>query len=228
MKWLGLFLVGAWLALAGLAQEMPAHSHAWFTNYTAAAFQKLPMATNLIDPAKLNRDLLDAAVLHETNERRRAHGLPPLAFSAPARQAARLQSQAMAQHAFVGHGNPNAAQKTMADRARLAGLQPQFLAENVASTFARDYRSGEKFYVRDENGRTIYSRTPTGPMVPMRSYIEAAKALLDNWMNSPGHRENILHRAPAYLGTACEPEPGTSEMAKLYCTQVFFTPLTPR
>jgi uncharacterized protein YkwD len=54
--------------------------------------------------------------------------------------------------------------------------------------------------------------------------FEFAKALLDDWMSSPGHRENILHKSARYLGCACVPLLEDASMEKIYCTQVFFTP----
>lgn len=221
---LGFLVASVWACIAAGAAEMPAA--AWFTNHTAETFRKLPAAQQNILPDKLDRDLLDAAVFHETNRRRAQHQWPPLKFAARARAAARMQSRAMAEHGFVGHENVfEAGSKTMMDRARLAGLAPGFLAENVASSFGRQYESGKSFYVRTENGRKVFSLTPKGAPIPMRSYVEFADALLDGWMNSPGHRKNILHQSPEILGIACEPAREKEEMEKFYCTQVFFTPL---
>lgn len=222
----GILLVSVCILACAVARAADAPAAAWFTNYTAESFRKSPSARQQIQPDKLHRDLLDAAVFHETNRRRSQHGLPPLKFDLRAREAARMQAQAMARHGFVGHENAfDAQRKTMMDRARLAGLQPGFLAENVASSFARRYESGSSFYIRTENGRKVFSVTPNGPQIPMRSYVEFAEALLDGWMNSPGHRKNILHQSPEFLGTACEPAREREEMEKVCCTQVFFTPL---
>jgi uncharacterized protein YkwD len=197
----------------------------WFTNHTAESFRELKAAQEKIQPERINRDLLDAAVFHETNRRREQHGLPALAHHDGARQAARMQSEAMAKHQFVAHDNPFEAKlKTLPDRARRAGLKPRFIAENVASAFARQYESGKRFYVRAENGKQILSVKPDGPPIPMRTYVEFANALLDDWMSSPGHRENILHKSAQYLGCACVPGIDDTSMEKIYCTQVFFTP----
>jgi len=73
----------------------------------------------------------------------------------------------------------------MADRARAVGLHTSFLAENVASAFGRRYKSGAKFFVREEAGRKIYSYEPNGPAIPMHSYLSFAEALVDEWMSSP-------------------------------------------
>lgn len=196
-----------------------------FTKHDADSFARLAAARRVIDPDAVDYDLLDAAVFHETNRRRREKGLSALKHDAKARTAAQTQSRDMAKGGFVGHENPDPRKKTLGDRAKLAGLRPRVLAENVASTFGRRYTSGKAFYSREENGRKIYSATPDGPPIPMHTYLSFAEALLDSWMKSPGHRKNILHREVEYLGCACALPRNPNAMETFYCTQVFFTPL---
>ena len=207
------------------ALAAPPQGFSWFTGYTAQTFRQLPAAAQRVDPATFNRTLLDAAVFHEVKRRRQSLGLPPLAFNSQARQMARLQAQAMAATGVVSHRHPNPARRTLADRARLVGLHPAFLAENVASTFGRRYRSGSPFYVRQEHGRTIYSLQPGGPAIPRHTYLSFAAALLNAWMASPGHRQNILSPQAQFLGCACEPSRAPTALETFYCTQVFFAPL---
>src|SRR5678816_2264120 len=59
-----------------------------FTQYDSASFAKLPQARQVIDSDAVNDDLLDAAVFHETNRRRRQQGLPALKYDEKARAAA--------------------------------------------------------------------------------------------------------------------------------------------
>ena len=198
---------------------------AHFTEFTVEAFFKQKVVREKIDLTRVDRALLDAAVFHETNRRRRQHGLPTLVFDHRAREAARMQVRAMAEHDFIGHENPfDADLRTPMDRAKRAGLEPAFLAENLANAFARQYQGGEKAYVRVEGGEQIVSAAAGGPRIPMRSYREFAQALLDDWMGSPGHRKNILHQSPEYLGSACTTALQDAPMEKLSCAQVFFTP----
>jgi uncharacterized protein YkwD len=222
MNFFKLFLLFVCYA-AGLA-EAGAKGKAWFTDYDAVQFSKLVKASEPIDPAKLDRALLDAAVFHETNHRRQKHQLLPLAFDNRAWQLAQMQSKAMAGQAQVSHEHPEPDKKTLSDRARTIGLRTAFLAENVASTFGRQYRSGDKFYVRERFGKKIVSYEPKGPPIPRHTYLSFAEALLDQWMDSLAHRKNILHAAPLYLGAACEPGQTDTPLTKFYCTQVFLTP----
>lgn len=225
---MALLLVG-FLASAGAAEARKGSNDSWFVDHTAESFASQAAAQQAIAPRQIDADLLDAAVFHETNRRRQRHGLPPLGFDAGAREAARLQSAAMAEHGFVGHGNPfDAELRTPMDRAQRAGLAPKFLAENVANAFLRAYEEGTRVHVRTENGKRVLSEEPGGPPIPMQDYLGFAEALLDDWMDSPGHRKNILHSAPEYLGSACSTKVPDEPMPKLSCTQIFFTPRSDR
>jgi uncharacterized protein YkwD len=194
--------------------------------YNWQSFRRLPQAQQRLKPGGYDLVLLDMAVFHETNRRRQQNGLPPLAFDPRARQLAQLQSQAMAAQDFVGHENPaEPEKKTLENRVHLIGLKPSFVAENVASAFGRQYKPGQKYYEREENGQKIYSYTPKGSNIPMHTYISFAEALVDSWMNSPGHRKNILHPSPKFLGCSCEPGTKADDLFTFYCAQNFYSPL---
>ena len=137
---------------------------------------------------------------------------------------AQIQARAMAKGKFVEHTNPEPGKRTLTDRAKFVGLRPRFVAENVASSFGRRYKSGQPFYTREEDGRKIYSYEPNGKPIPLHTYLSFAEDLVESWMQSPGHRENILHKTPEYLGCACELSREASAMETFYCAQVFLKP----
>ncbi len=171
-------------------------------------------------------ELLSAAVLHETNRRRVAEGLPALKHHAKAMAAAEIQSQIMQKRGAISHENPEVPKyATLIKRVQSVGVNPGFAAENVATAFGLRYDSGRNFYKREERGKTIFSYTPEGPGMPPHTYESFARALVEAWMNSPGHRKNILHQAPEYLGASCLVSVGKSDMPIFYCTQVFLAPL---
>src|SRR5688572_17858243 len=171
-------------------------------------------------------ELLSAAVLHETNRRRVAEGLPILKHHAKAIEAAQIQSQIMKKRGAISHENPEVPKYgTLIKRVQSVGVNPGFAAENVATAFGLRYDSGRNFYKREERGKTIFSYTPEGPGMPPHSYESFARALVEAWMNSPGHRKNILHESPEYLGASCVVSLAKSQMPIFYCTQVFLAPL---
>jgi len=59
-----------------------------------------------------------------------------------------------------------------------------------------------RFYARVEDERLVFSYEPEGDPIKPHTYVGFALSLLDHWMNSPGHRKNILDKNPAHLGCA--------------------------
>jgi uncharacterized protein YkwD len=187
-------------------------------------FGKLPEAGHELDFEHLDHRLLAAAIFHETNRRRAEHKLPALEPMPGLREAARIQARGMRKEEVVSHTHPDESKKTLSDRLDLLGIKGRFFAENVAMTFGLRYESGEPFYTRREDGRQIPSIEPDGPPIPPHTYQSFAADLLDQWMNSPGHRENILSEDARMLGTWALHDRSPEGMDSLYSVQVFFAP----
>jgi uncharacterized protein YkwD len=224
MKLLLLLAIAVGLAAGQAAQSRETSGAALFT-LSAAEFHQLPRAREPLEADALDLELLAAAVFHETNRIRQEHALPVLAFDADAAEAARLQSRVMAEDGEIRHENPgHEALRTLRDRVARVGMQPAFAGENVASAFLLRYESGEPFYTRRDNDTRVFSRSPGAAAIPPHTAVSFAEDLLERWMESPGHRDNILHTSPARLGTAAVPAQERGGMWLLYCTQVFYTP----
>ena len=73
------------------------------------------------------------------------------------------------------------------------------IAENIATNFGITYRAGTSVYPRDRVNGT-FSYTPSGAIIPNHTYLSLADALVTQWMNSPGHRANILSTNAFQLG----------------------------
>lgn len=183
-------------------------------------------ASQQIRTESINHELLTATILQETNERRRQRGLSELKDSAKATEAAKIQSDIMRARGSISHENPeNPSHRTLKLRVKAVGLDYRLIAENVATAFALQYESGKPFYPERKNGRTIFRYKPGGPPIPPHTYSTFARALVDAWMNSAGHRENILRKDTQYLGSHCSPASNKETgMPIFYCTQVFLTP----
>lgn len=111
-------------------------------------------------------EALEARFLELVNAERRRAGLAPLAPRAELRNAARFHSLDMAVNGFFGHVGPDGREPSY----RIAALDrtalADFTAENVATVSRSGGRIGSDF---------------------------ALKRLHRNLMDSPSHRENILH-----------------------------------
>lgn len=135
-------------------------------------------------PAIVGDELAAAVHLRVNAERARA-GLPPLAWQPGLVAAARGHSLDMAERDYFSHTAPDGG--TFSSRYTAAGficrvpLGPGRFAtggENIAQThlFAG--------YSVDQDG----TRTPIG----WRTTAQIADRIVQGWMDSPGHRENIL------------------------------------
>lgn len=194
-------------------------------DYNFETLRELPAAAGAIDFAHIDYALLSAAVFHETNHRRAQHDLPALAYRKELREAARIQARGMARRGAISHQHPDEALRTLRDRMNHVGLQGALSAENVAMTFGIRYESGKPVFTREENGRTVFSYEPGGTPLDPHSYLSFAENLLSQWMDSPGHRKNILLKDPEELGTGHVHDVNAMGMDIFYSVQVFFREL---
>ena len=118
-----------------------------------------------------------AALLAETNRVRRSQGRPALTPSSDLDAAADDQAAINSLRLVASHDSPVKGQATPQDRLSNHGVNAVLCAENVASIPVGD---GE---------------------VPLPAG-QIAAALVDAWMNSPGHRANLLNRSMTHLGCA--------------------------
>lgn len=130
----------------------------------------------------LNRTQIERLVHEEINNRRRAHDLRPIQFDVQLREIARYHSRDMAKNEYFAHDSPSG--ETMSDRYEKHGYDCRVDtsgnryvtgAENIAMTYAFES-------ILQDNGDTAY----------YSSEKEIAVGLTNQWMNSTGHRENIL------------------------------------
>lgn len=195
------------LALApGLLLPAGAHQqavHRWqssnYTRYDADTFFALPQVQALIDPRQIDYPLLQAAVFYATNAARTGEGLAPFLHSQSLEDAAAAHSQAMTQHGFFSHTSVIPGLESMKARLIAVGIPDGYMAENIAQFSGLNYEPGKAVYTPDVNGGFFsyeYQGTPLKP----RSYAGAARHVLQQWMDSPGHRRNILNPQLKYLG----------------------------
>lgn len=141
---------------------------------------------------------LNAALFFATNEQRSKNKLKILTWSPKLEKMAAMHSKDMKIQGFFNHLNPkDRKKKTPEDRARLVGISNPLIAENIATTFGMNYEQNRKVVVK---GPGKFSYQGSNDLIPPRSYLEVADALVKAWMNSPGHRKNILSANAVQLG----------------------------
>jgi uncharacterized protein YkwD len=166
-----------------------------------------PAAGQLIDPQAIDQWMFDAAVRHAANAERCRRGLPPLAGDPVLVRAASLHSGDMVRHGFFDHASPVSGRGTLRDRVSPGGAQYIRVAENIAEISLYDF--AEKHFNRRDPAACDFTFTPGGPSIPRQSYAGAARRLIGNWMESAGHRRNLLHPGMTRhgAGVAFRPDP---------------------
>ncbi len=169
----------------------------------AEAFLSSESANQVIDPRNPNVQLLDAALFHVSNLERKKYRLSPFSYSAVLHRIAIEHSEAMINNDFYSHENPyNSSKKTLAKR--VLGQTKEFsqMAENIAEF---DIISGneEMFCIiepKRKGGDFQFIDCDTGKTIPMQTYKELAINIVKEWMDSPGHRSNLLNKNYKSLG----------------------------
>jgi len=142
-----------------------------YNRYNYKSFYNLSMVNKEVVKGSIDYKLLNAAVFYSTNEMRLRHGRRVFKYSPALEKAAFDHSVDMVRYNFFSHFSTVQGKRRMVHRLRIVGITNSWSAENIANTFARN-----------------------------ETYLQVAKKLVKGWMNSPGHRKNILNRRYTYLG----------------------------
>ncbi len=171
-----------------------------FYSLSSEEFLRLERLAQPIPLKAIDYSLLQATIFHATNLERLAHGLPVFSFSKEAESAAVTHTKDMVKLNFYSHTSPVKSRKTPSDRLRAQGITPHFFGENIGKTFGIQYEEGKKVIKPKIPGEFRYSDTPHGEPIPPHTYSSIAKKIVKLWMESPGHRQNILNPNFTHLG----------------------------
>ena len=193
-----------------------------YKQYDYQNYRKCADLQNLIDFGSINYDLLNAAVFFRTNEIRVSHGKSSLNYQHALEMAAKLHAADMLSDHYFAHINPlKKDRKEPADRYRLSNIENPMPAENIANSFAIKYKANTSVYVIDQK-EALYTYELNGKAIERHTYLSFAESVVEQWMNSAGHRANILRETAVELGCACvfyrEKE---GSMPKFMCVQNF-------
>ncbi len=192
-----------WFIVFLFCSTVFAQSHWRFNDYqttTHKNFRNNKLFQQTIGFNKIDYPLLHAAIFFVTNEARVKNKRPPLTFSFALERAAYHHSKRMVEQNFFSHENPrDQARKTSQQRAELAGIKNPMIGENIATHFGIQYKANTPIYPVDPLKGT-FSYEHGGPLIPPHTYLSFAEAIVKQWMDSPGHRENILNPHALQLG----------------------------
>jgi uncharacterized protein YkwD len=148
--------------------------------------------------------LLARAIFDESNRVRAVRGAPPLAHDPALDAAADEQAAHMALVLRAEHENPVPGELDVTERVARSGQSGALVAENVLM---------------------MPARRPAGAADRDFTYASYAASLVDAWMNSPGHRANLLNPDFGFLGCAAELAHGVRPGdQRVFAVQVFLAP----
>ncbi|WP_312912574.1 CAP domain-containing protein [Natronosalvus caseinilyticus] len=157
------------------------------------------LTNDLRDDQSFDEAEVERIFHEEINQVRTEHGADSLAYDDDLAIIASKHSKDMDTRDYFDHVDPNG--QDVMDRYRDYGYQCGAGGENIAQTFVH------------ERVRASYK----GSTVRITDEEELAKHLVKEWMNSPGHRENILRTEWHQQGLGLH----ISDDGEVYATQNF-------
>jgi uncharacterized protein YkwD len=161
-------------------------------------FRKQAANNEVIDFSHIDFERIELLIFHLTNEVRLKNNLKPLEYSEELAKTARMHAFDMVSGNFFDHiNNRSSKRRTPDDRARLNKISNPHINENIIEGYALQYKALDKVFVR---GKGEFSITEKGPLIRPHTYLTFCEDQIDKWMNSPGHRKNILSKDALQLG----------------------------
>lgn len=149
--------------------------HDWnddfYNQYNSSTFQSLEVVHQKIDIDNIDYELFNAAIFYCTNIQRIKYGRKTFSHSPSLENAAQGHSKDMVTYNFFSHTSPRGGKVSMSDRLAAVGIEYGYKAENIA--------------INNEISPTYWS---------------FALDLVAQWMNSEGHKRNILNSKYITLG----------------------------
>ncbi|NJM16170.1 MAG: CAP domain-containing protein [Bacteroidales bacterium] len=174
--------------------------YAVYSKLSLKNFRKYQPFLNEINIDSIDCALANAAVFFVTNEVRAKKKFSKLYFAKPLEVAAWNHSKSMFEEGFFSHYNEkDSTHHSPNERGALAGIANPYLAENIAESFAIDYKANTSVYVlKGRQGQFSYEEN--GEPIEPHTYLSLAEALVDGWMQSPPHKKNLLSKDNIALG----------------------------
>jgi uncharacterized protein YkwD len=163
--------------------------------------------------ATIDREGLSIAILAETNRERIARGLNPLFENPRLARAANGHTKFLVLIGGIRHESFLPGRQTVEDRVRAEKLRVSRVGENLAILPVQPRVSRTRV-----GGGSIKSVLEEKSLP---SNGELAAMLVRAWMDSPGHRENLLNPKFTHLGCAVQTGIGPGSGMVVFSAQVF-------
>ena len=144
-----------------------------YAQYDSEDYLKLEIVNTKIDFDNIDYDLFSASIFYATNFQRKKYRRKKLKYSSALASAAKGHSNDMVNYDFHSHRSKVKGKIKLRDRMMIVGIKQAYIGENINDTYS-------------------------GEIEP--TYWSFAIEIVEEWMNSEGHRANILDKNFKYLG----------------------------
>jgi uncharacterized protein YkwD len=186
--------------------------------FACSPVQSSTTETEIIDASAIDTALLNQNVIKEINSHRCENGLPALGRNSTLEVSSKYHSDWMKNTHTFAHESTVPGMVNPWDRAQHFGYKYRQIAENLALFPLYDFRD-QAFFI---NGTCKFSRK-TGEIIEPISYAELARQVGVGWMNSPGHRANILLDGITEAGVAITIDETAEHCGTIYITMMYGT-----
>lgn len=193
----------------------------YYTNMSLTDILGINEVNMSVKPDSFDLDLLNALLFHLTNEERRLFDKPSLSYHFNLKLAAESHSRQMAKYSFFSHTNlKNRKMRHMKDRIFYYQDNYSAIGENIVENNLYEYEGHTIEYrkVYRDGKEVLLDRNNI--IIEYSTYLDLAKRLMKQWMNSPPHKKNILSNDYSLLGCACTLD-DSQKLTKVLCTQNF-------
>ncbi len=176
-------------------------------------------ARTLVPSKGINQALMSSAIRTEVNFHRCRAGLSPVgAAGSELRKQATRHSGWMAKFQQLTHRSTVAGSATLKQRFQNAGVSFRAGSENIGMVH-RYQIDNRRFNIVDS--RACKFAAKDGTPLPAHSYASLARHVVNLWMNSPGHRKNILDRKVNRMTSGVAFDPKANYCGRFWVTQNF-------
>ncbi len=176
-------------------------------------------AKTVVPASRINQSMLDDAIRTEVNFHRCRAGLRLVGdASKNLSREAEKHSKWMARTQQLTHKSTVAGAATLSQRVKNAGVRFKTGSENIGMVH-RYQIDNKSFKIVDSNACQFKSND--GQPLPAHSYATLARHVVTLWMNSPGHRKNILDGRVSTTTTAVAFDPKAQYCGQFWLTQNF-------
>jgi len=149
-----------------------------------------------IVPEDFDSKLLNALIFYETNKQRALNGRKELKHDQRLENCAQGHSQDMVNYNFYSHKSTVPGKYDVSDRTSKYGISETYIGENISQYYIIKF-NGQSYQPPSQAG---YFKSSSGMPIPIHTYQSLAIEIGKGWMDSPGHRANILNSNYTHLG----------------------------